>query len=90
MYLTSLPAEWTPSQQQPGIGCGSFHLALTAETPLSKRCFLGLQAEYLDIRTWGSHHWVETGTKNVDETWSNGVSATSSQNSLTAYLRARF
>ena len=42
---------------------GAFHLALTAETPLSKRFFLGVQADHLEIRTWGSHHFVETGTK---------------------------
>ena len=69
---------------------GAFHVALTAETPLSKRFFLGVQAEHLEIRTWGSHHFVETGAKTVDETWSNGVSATSDQTSFTAYLRARF
>ncbi len=69
---------------------GAFHVALTAETQLSKRFFLGVQAEHLEIRTWGTHHFVETGAKTVDETWTNGVSATSDQTSYTAYLRARY
>jgi hypothetical protein len=69
---------------------GAFHVALTAETPLSRVFFIGVQAEHLEIRTWGSHHWVETGTQQVDETWTNGVKATSDQNSLTVYLRARY
>ncbi len=69
---------------------GAFHLALTAETPISCRFFLGLEVEHLEIRTWGSHHYVETGAQQVDQTWTNGVSATSDQTSLTAYLRARY
>jgi hypothetical protein len=69
---------------------GTFHIALTAETQVSKRFFLGVQADHLEVRTWGSHHLVETGAANVDLTWTNGVSATSDQNSLTAYIRARY
>jgi hypothetical protein len=69
---------------------GAFHVALTAETPLNRVFFLGIEVEHLEIRTWGSHRLLETGARQADETWSNGVMATSDQNSLTAYLRARY
>jgi hypothetical protein len=68
---------------------GTLHFALIAETPLSARASLGLQADYAEISTTGSHHWVETGATNVDETWSNGVSVSSNQMSITAFLRLR-
>lgn len=69
---------------------GALHFALTAETLLNKRLSLGLQADHMEISTTGSHRWVETGaTTPVDETWSNGVSVSSSQTSLTFFLRLR-
>jgi len=69
---------------------GALHLALIAETQLSKRFFFGVQADHTEIRTTGSHRMVKSGAETDDLTWSNGVSATSDQTSLTAYLRARF
>jgi hypothetical protein len=69
---------------------GAFHLALIAEMPLSKRFFFGIQADHTEIRTTGTHRMVKSGAETADLSWSNGVSATSDQTSLTAYLRARF
>ena len=66
------------------------HLALTAETPLSKRFFAGLQVDHTEIRTTGSHRMVVTGAQSEDLTWSNGVSVHPTRTLLTAYLRARF
>jgi hypothetical protein len=68
----------------------SLHFALTAEALLNKRLTFGLQADHTEINTTGSHHWVESGaTPPVDETWSNGVSVSSHQTTLTAFLRLR-
>jgi hypothetical protein len=66
------------------------HLALIAETQLTRRFSLGLQADYMLIHTTGSHRWTMTGASNVDETWSNGVIVGSEQNSVTAFVRASF
>jgi hypothetical protein len=68
----------------------AMHLALISETPLNRHLSIGLQADHTEIRTTGTHHFVETGTRSTNETWSNGVKVTSDQTSMTAFLRAQF
>ena len=69
---------------------GALHFALTAEAPLTERLSLGLQADHTEISTTGSHRWVMSGnTTPVDETWDNGVSVSSRQTAITAFLRLR-
>ena len=70
---------------------GAMHFALTAEALLTKRLSLGVQADYLDISTTGSHRFLWSGATPTptDETWSNGVSVSSSQTAITAFIRLR-
>jgi hypothetical protein len=69
---------------------GALHLSLCAETPLCGRISLGVQADHTEIRTTGSHHDYETGTRYTDTRSTDGVYVRSDQTSLTGYLRARF
>jgi hypothetical protein len=69
---------------------GAMHLALAAETPLSKRFSLGFQVDHTAIRTSGSHHDLETGARTNDVRNTDGVYVRSDQTSLTAYLRGSF
>jgi hypothetical protein len=69
---------------------GALHLAIVAEMALNCRFVFGIQADHTEIRTTGTHHWTESGARTTDEIWSNGVSVTSDQTSITAYLRAQF
>ncbi|MDZ7618280.1 MAG: omptin family outer membrane protease [Patescibacteria group bacterium] len=67
----------------------AWHLSLGVEAALTTRFVAGLQADYVAMRTTGTHRWVNEpfGT---DMTWRNGVLVTSHQTSLTVYLRACF
>ena len=65
---------------------GALHLALIADAPFNCHTSVGLQLDHTEIRTTGTHHWVETGAASVDQSWTNGVRADSDQTSLTAYL----
>lgn len=67
---------------------GSWHVSLTAEAPLTKRLSLGFQADHLEIRTTGKHHFLNV-PEGTDETWYNGVSVSSDQTWLTAFVRLR-
>ena len=67
----------------------TIHFACGAETPLRGRFSFGLQFDYMQIRTTGSHRMLWQ-SHNFDETWHNGVLNKSNQTSLTAYLRASF
>jgi outer membrane protease len=68
------------------------HVGLTAEALFCRDRFsIGLQADHTEINTTGSHRWVVSGnTTPVDETWTNGVSVSSRQTAITAFLRLRF
>lgn len=69
---------------------GAMHFAITVSTLLTERISLGLQADHTEINTTGSHRWVMSGnTTPVDERWSNGVSVSSHQTSLTVFLGLR-
>jgi hypothetical protein len=70
----------------------SLHVSLTAEALFYlDRFSIGVQADHTEINTTGSHRWVMYGdTTPVDEMWTNGVSVSSSQTSITAFLRLRF
>jgi len=66
------------------------HVAVAAETPLTKHFNVGLQVDHTEIRTTGTHRWYMYGTDYANGTWSNGVSVTSDQTSITAFLRGCF
>ena len=57
------------------------------DVPLNCHFAVGLQADYLRIRTTGTHHWVESGAATVNLSWDNGVLVKSEQTAITAYLR---
>ncbi len=70
---------------------GAVHLALIVESFFTERFSVGAQADYTDISTTGSHRLVMSGnTTPVDERWSNGVSVSSRQATITGFLRMRF
>jgi len=66
----------------------SWHVAATAEAPLRKWLSLGFEADYLQIRTIGTHHWLNEPL-GVDEAWDYGVYNHSEQTWLTAFIRVR-
>lgn len=70
-----------------------WHVCLTAEfLYCMDRLSIGFQADHKEINTTGSHHWLvyDDTTTYRDETWTNGVSVSSRQTSITAFLRLRF
>jgi hypothetical protein len=69
----------------------ALHFCLTTESLFCRdRLSLGLQADYMEISTTGSHRLLIYGnTLPTDETWSNGVSVSSRQIAITAFLRIR-
>jgi len=68
-------------------GC-SWRLAFTAELPINQRWSLGCQIDYMEIRTHGSHR-LYNAPLNTDETWTNGVTASSNQTGVMAFIRLR-
>jgi hypothetical protein len=69
--------------------CGdSFHLGLTAEVPIKKYLSMGLQADYLQIQTHGTHR-LYNEPEDTNEAWSYGVRAWSEQTWFTAFVRLR-
>jgi hypothetical protein len=65
---------------------GAWHLAMIAEMPISSRFSVGVRADHTEIRTTGSHHLVDPAL-HIDQSWSNGVSDSSDQTSITAFFR---
>ena len=68
---------------------GMWHVGFTAEAHLTDQFSLGFQADYLDIRTTGTHRLLNE-PEGIDLTWSNGVIIKSHQSTLTAFVRWRF
>jgi hypothetical protein len=66
----------------------SWHVAFTAESPLTQHLSLGLQLDYLNIRTTGTEHYFSR-TDNIDLQRTNGVCAYSDQTTLTVFLQLR-
>ena len=69
----------------------ALHFSLTAESMFCRDRFsIGVQAEYLQIETTGSHHMIAYGdTTPIDMTWTNGVSVSSYQTAITVFFRLR-
>ncbi len=67
---------------------GAVHLGLTVEALVHRHLSLGVQADYLEIRTHGTHRLLNV-PEDVDETWDNGVSVSSDQTWLTAFVKLR-
>ena len=68
---------------------GMWHVGFTAEAHLTSQFSVGFQADYLDIRTTGTHRLLNE-PEGDDFTWANGVIVKSSQSTLTAFVRFRF
>jgi hypothetical protein len=72
----------------------AWHVSLAAEALYClERLVLGVQVEHTEIRSTGTHHWLQYGGDvyaPADEVWSNGVSVASSQTAITGYIRLRF
>ena len=71
---------------------GALHFGLTAESFFCRDRFsIGFQADYMEISTSGTVHSFRSGgtLPPYDETWSNGVSVSSRQTAITAFLRLR-
>jgi hypothetical protein len=65
-----------------------WHAALTVEAVVTARIGVGVQADQLYIQTVGEHRWLNEPL-GIDETWSNGVTVSSRQTWITAFLRIR-
>jgi outer membrane protease len=69
-------------------GGDTVHLALRGDVPINCHLKLGLQADYMRIRTTGTMHQI-IGVRTTD-TWSEGVLVKSEQTDITAYLQYTF
>ena len=67
----------------------AWHASLGVKTGLVKNLHAGVEAEYLLIRTTGSHQWVHD-IENVDQSWDDGVKVWSEQMSLKLSLEYLF
>ena len=70
-------------------GGDTVHLGLCADFPVTCRFSWGLKADYLRIRTTGSHRLVNAPL-GQDETWDNGVLVKSEQTDLTVYVQGNW
>lgn len=69
----------------------AWHGLLGLEAPLGQSFFLELTAEYMTIKTTGSHRFYnDVEPYVIDETWDNGVEVWSKQFSATITLSYRF
>ena len=66
----------------------TWHLGFTAEVPLGCHVSLGFQCDHMEIRTSGTHR-LQNLPLGEDYSWDNGVSVSSNQTSLMAFLRFR-
>jgi hypothetical protein len=67
---------------------GSWHVAIISEALISRHFSVGFQADFLEIRTSGTHRLVNAPL-DTDVSWDNGVAVSSNQTWLTAFLRLR-
>jgi hypothetical protein len=80
-HLLRTPA---PRYTFDSTGGDEIHFSLAGDIPLNCHLNVGLQADYTNIRTTGTHRLTQPGT---DATWDNGVLVKSEQTALTAYLQ---
>ena len=66
----------------------AWHVGVTAEIFLSDYFTVGVEGEYTQIRTAGSHHFINEPL-GIDQTWSRGVHVSSEQTAITVFLRLR-
>jgi hypothetical protein len=66
----------------------TWHLGFTAEVPLCTHVSVGFQCDHMEIRTSGTHR-LQNLSLGQDLSWDNGVSVSSNQTSLMAFLRLR-
>ncbi|MBN2581371.1 MAG: omptin family outer membrane protease [Pirellulales bacterium] len=83
-HLLRTPA---PRYTMENTSGGTLHFSLIGEVPIREHLSVGLQADHIEIRTWGTHRLTQPG---LDLSWTNGVKVTSDQTSLTAFLRYNY
>jgi hypothetical protein len=66
----------------------TWHLGFTAEVPFGSHFSAGFQCDHMEIRTMGTHR-LQNFLLGQDVSWDNGVSVSSNQTSLMAFLRFR-
>lgn len=66
----------------------TWHIGLTAELPLTDYVRCGFQFDHMEIRTTGTHH-LQNLPLGENLSWDNGVSVSSNQTSIMAYIRVR-
>lgn len=67
---------------------GCWHASLSVEALVTPRIGVGVQADYLAIKSVGEHRWLNEPL-GIDQTWTNGVEVSSRQTWITAFLRIR-
>jgi len=67
----------------------AWHASLGLKADLTKYITAGVEFEYIQITTTGTHRWVHD-IENVDESWVNGVKVWSEQMSLMMSLGYKF
>jgi len=65
---------------------GTVHLALIAETPVTRSLSIGVRGDHMAIDTTGTHRMVWQ-SQGLDLEWDNGVAVKSDQTSITAFVR---
>jgi hypothetical protein len=67
----------------------AWHVGVTGEIFFTDRFSAGVEGEYTQIRTAGSHHFTNEPLA-IDQTWTRGVRVWSDQTAVTFFLRLRF
>jgi hypothetical protein len=67
----------------------AWHIGVTGEIFFTDQFTVGVEGEYTQIRTSGSHHFVNQPLA-IDQTWTRGVHVWSNQTAVTFFMRLRF
>jgi hypothetical protein len=67
----------------------AWHLGLSGEVLFTDHFTVGIEGEYTQIRTSGSHHFINEPL-GIDQTWTRGVHVWSNQTAVTFFMRLRF
>jgi len=67
----------------------AWHVGVTGEIFFTDQFTVGVEGEYTQIRTSGSHHFINQPLA-IDQTWTRGVHVWSNQTAVTFFMRLRF
>lgn len=67
----------------------AWHIGATGEIFLTEQFTVGVEGEYTQIRTSGSHRFINQPLA-IDQTWTRGVRVWSNQTAVTFFMRLRF